>query len=351
MNPRRAIIATVLAAFQGERSTSAVLHLLNGKKSVQTIQDGAFFRVLRYFSLFPDLSRSALEDEIRFLRDRGDVVRQGERVVVTRQGLEAIDEFHKQWRSLSYVDGWKYNKYMETVWLRLCLYLQALSYIVIEKRDFYPITHRFDIQKWVKRNVPETSEKRKERLAQLYEELYRFFSSCDEKEAFIVVHQFSGYNKVGLTRKQLADYLRIDVETVYFLHLVTLHKLFFTLEKNASSYPLLASFLEDLKEEIVLTDSAKKTWLMLRQGYSLKEISERRQLKENTIEDHIVEIALQSPNFSIRPFIDAEREQLILDVYERLKTSRLRELKQHLPDDITYFMLRLVLAKKKVGER
>ncbi len=349
MNPRQGMICTILAAFHGERTVSAVFHLLKGKKSAQTIQDGSFFNVLCYFGIFPRFDRALFERDLDELTDAGDITYSDEKATLTEQGVNKLKEYHLKRQGLKKLNGWRYHMYNDKVWLRLCLYIQTLSYVVGEDRQFYPITHRLDIQQWVKRALPSSPSVRKARLTQLYQELYTFLSGCEEKEAMITVHQLSGTTKVGLTIQQLSDYLEMDVVDVYLCHLIALHKLYYELEHEEGRYPVLASMLTDLKQKVVLTESAKKTYELLSRGLSLIKISEVRKLKQNTIEDHIVEIVLQHPDFSIRPFIDERTEQVIRNKIEQLKTSRLRELKEQLPSDISYFMLRIVLAKKKEG--
>lgn len=349
MNVRQGIISTILDAFQAERSIYGAYHLLKGKKSAQTIQDGSFFSVLSYFGIFPTIRRFDIEEDVQALIDNNDAIRLDDDCIrLTEQGREKLKQIHLERPTLHYIKGWDYHAYTETFWLRLCLFLQALSHLLAKTQTIYPITHQTVVQQWVKAHMPRSLDERKKRLTQLHDELLCFLSSCQNEQAMVFVHQLSGKSKIGLTRQQLGDQMGMDAIDVYLYHIATLHQLFMTIEKHPAQFPVLALFLADMKKEFILTESTRQTLHMLKAGRSAEAISKRRRLKLSTIEDHIVEIALQHPRFSIRSFVSEEAEKAILALSAELKTSRLREIKEKLPPDISYFMIRLVLARKKV---
>ncbi|TWI54614.1 helix-turn-helix domain-containing protein [Halalkalibacter nanhaiisediminis] len=349
MDTRQGVIATVLAAFKAERSIYGAYHLLKGKKSAQTIQDGSFFSILAYFGVLPTLSRAEIEKDIEVMISNQEAVcTYHDNILLTELGQEKLKQFHLERPLLRHLKGWQYHSYTETVWQRLCLYLQALSHLQAENHSFYPITHKTHIQVWVKQHLPRAHEDREQLLALLHDELVTFLSTCQNEQGLIFVHQLSGKGKIGLTRKQLAEQMNIDETDLYLSHIATLHQLFRIIENEPELYSVLSRFTEDMKKEFVLTESARQTFYMLKQGHTVQDISKRRKLKESTIEDHIVEIALVDPHFSLAPFVNKEIEQAILTLLEGLQTSRLRELKEKLPETVTYFMIRLVLARKKV---
>lgn len=68
-------------------------------------------------------------------------------------------------------------------------------------------------------------------------------------------------------------------------------------------------------------------------------------MKVATIEDHFVEIALREKDFSIEMFMEKEKIDKVIKVIEALQTRKLRVLKQAIGEDISYFEVRLVLAR------
>ncbi|KPD00884.1 hypothetical protein LR69_00966 [Geobacillus sp. BCO2] len=78
----------------------------------------------------------------------------------------------------------------------------------------------------------------------------------------------------------------------------------------------------------------------------MEAIAEIRRLKRSTIEDHIVEIAANVPGFSIAPFVDDEKAAAIRAAAQALRTRKLKEIREALDGKVSYFEIRLVLAKE-----
>src|SRR5699024_3524337 len=96
--------------------------------------------------------------------------------------------------------------------------------------------------------------------------------------------------------------------------------------------------------------STRKTLQMIHSGHDLETISNLRNLKLSTIHDHIVEIALMDPSFSISPYISAKMQDRILSIVQKHQTKRLKEIKNYLQQEIpetevTYFQIRLTLSR------
>ena len=348
MELRQALICTILHEFNGERSIYGALHLLKGKKSAQTIQDGAFFNLLPYFGLFPTLTRQELEKEVDILIQTGQaVVGETDKVSLTKHGILELQQFHEKHRFLKDLQAWKYNASTEIVWLRICLFIQTITNVAAGIKGFYPITHHTDIQTWVKQQLVLETD-RTNKLAQISKQLTEFLSECTEVQALIFVHQLSGVKQIGLTRQQLSEHLKLSLEEVRIYHIATLHRLFAKLEEEPISFSDLIFFMEGQRQELILTESARQTFTLLKEGHTIGSICEKRKLKKSTVEDHIVELAIQHPQFSIRPFVTTEMEEEIMYWANTLHTSRLREIKEKVTNEISYFMIRLVLARKKV---
>ena len=133
----------------------------------------------------------------------------------------------------------------------------------------------------------------------------------------------------------------IDVQLLY---ISGLHSWLNELYNGESRYPLLSDMLQDIRVESILTASANATAKLYKNGRTIEEISHIRRLKISTIEDHIVELAMNEMNFSIEPFVTIEQQQQILAAVEDYETKRLKNLKEILPH-LSYFQLRLTLAK------
>ena len=93
-----------------------------------------------------------------------------------------------------------------------------------------------------------------------------------------------------------------------------------------------------------LTVSTRKTLELLNAGYDLNQIAQSRNLKLSTIEDHLVELALNMEDFPIDMYVDKVTQKKVIEISRQESTRQLKQIKNYLKS-ASYFQIRLVLAK------
>lgn len=90
-----AIVLDILSSMKGERSPSAVYHLLKGKRSSQTIQDAGLFAVSKYFGFCSALSREQVAASVQRLKQESLVREKAESgaYTVTEKGEAELAGF------------------------------------------------------------------------------------------------------------------------------------------------------------------------------------------------------------------------------------------------------------------
>ena len=81
------------------------------------------------------------------------------------------------------------------------------------------------------------------------------------------------------------------------------------------------------------------------EGKTIKEIAEERSLAETTVEGHLFEGYQNGLSINIDDFIDEENEKLILEAIKQATTGKLKEVKEAVPENISYTEIRAVYAK------
>jgi uncharacterized protein YpbB len=66
---------------------------------------------------------------------------------------------------------------------------------------------------------------------------------------------------------------------------------------------------------------------LVQQSYSLAEIARLRRLKESTIEDHIIELALSYAYFDIHAYVGEQTEQEIIEISQSLQERKLKPIR------------------------
>ena len=92
------------------------------------------------------------------------------------------------------------------------------------------------------------------------------------------------------------------------------------------------------------------TYELFQQGKSLDEIAAERELSRITIENHLFKCAEEEKEIDWSPFLSDEDEQLILEVASSVGDEKLKPIKEKLPENITYFMIKVALFKQKMKQ-
>lgn len=326
-----------------ERSSSSVFHLLNGKKSSQTIQDSHLFQVDSFFNTAHSLSREQYENILTKLINH-DCIYYGsnQQIVISEKGHLLVKELYSTYPFLKRLQGGKYHNSMQ-FWERLSLLTQVCSNLVNKQTKYIPVQKNKDTQNWIKYLFATSEDSSGNFPHMLLTELQAILEKLEmDIDPTVLVARLSGFQSIGLTEMQTIDMLGLDENSYRFQFQTLLHCLLRSIEMNPSAYPLLAKIAvtDELQQ---LTASAKKTYELLIKGKGIVEIGQIRRLKQSTIQDHIVEIALFIPTFNIDRFVDQPLQERIKEAIHQASSKQLRKIREII--EVDYFQIRLVIAK------
>ncbi|WP_083711675.1 helix-turn-helix domain-containing protein [Domibacillus epiphyticus] len=333
-----------IKAVEGERTSSSVYHLLKGKKSAQTIQDAHLYRLTKWFHTAPFLTSDTFETMMNNLMRNTYIAGDLHRPFVTKEGLERMNGCFSETGSFPDLSGWQFSGTASVFFSRLQLLVQVASHLAYRDSSYYPITRDETLHEWVRRFLRKAPCSKEELASSLFMELDYLFQLLPEQPECIVI-RFSGQGQTGKTVMQAAEWMKMEETEYWFRFLHALHSMVRKVTESPHKTPLLQMIVSDIYNPVTLTSSARQTAEYLKKGMTIDQIAPARRLKKATIEDHVVELALNDPSFSIRPFIDKEKEDAVLKVAEVLSNRQLKPIKEKLPEH-SYFQIRLVLAKE-----
>ena len=87
---------------------------------------------------------------------------------------------------------------------------------------------------------------------------------------------------------------------------------------------------------------------LFKSGIDIEEIAQKRNLGENTIIGHLVKNFGKDKELDISSLYTSEEEKQVMDAVEELGSSKLKPLKDKLPESISYATIKIVLAVNKV---
>lgn len=339
------VLCILFNRLNGEKTPAAAYHLLHGKRSGQMMQDVVYYNVHPFFSLLPKLSKEVFNEGVQALVcKKYIVIREDGILSVTTEGKSFVESV----RSL-YFDGWNYRGREEIFFARLSLIIQTLSHFKEGDTKFLPIQREWEIQQFARRFLHRHPIRNLTFSLQMKKEIEGVFkeSQITEQQKVIFTHRLVGRGQTGWTWKQLGEQLSLDPFTVKLHYIESLHMLLNEIT-TVDHYPLLQEIAEQVKVENHLNGSTQRTKVLFEQGLTLEAIAQIRRLKESTIEDHFVEIALNDRQFPFQQFVSEEDCLHVHKKSKELATKRLRVLKEVFPH-LSYFQLRLILSATTKG--
>lgn len=335
-----------LHQFSGERSPSAVYHLLKGKKSSQTIQDSKLFHLSNLFGMYPSLQRSKFDADMKRLISEGYINQAENDFFVLTYSAENVlmNTFNKR-PIPSSLNGTIYGSGGFVFWKRLMLITQVLSHDAACSKKYLPVTKDEKILVWVKQFLKRSSVSKKQLSEAIHNELLSQLQAFTKREAEIFVYRLTSHKRIGSTFEQLAELFNEDAEYIKITFWNIIHRMMKQCGVPHSPYPMLFQMIRDLSKINPLTESTSKTLQLIHLGKSLEEISRIRNLKHSTIEDHVVEIALNDGGFDISMFLKEDHLRIIEGKIKELQTHQLRAVKEALNDNYSYFQIRLAFTR------
>ena len=335
------ILLRIFCKLNNERTVSAAYHLLRGKRSGQTIQDVGLFQLHAYFGLLPKLTRATFDEEVETFKQDGWLeMQESGHYFLKKLGLQRAEQAPD-----FLFDGWHYRGNEHIFFARLSLVVQSLSHQRAGIRSFSPISKDPQVQGWVRAFLLDHTYQSGHLQQQLLNECEQVLATIQVSDANkqLVLYRLSGHGIPGWTWQQLASERKETVLDSQLAFIEVLHTLLNEVY-TTNTYPLLGKMAEGLRVKAFLTDSAQQTAQLYEQGYSLEQIVQMRRLKQSTIEDHLVEIAMNEPNFSIGAFVSYTDAEKVWQASKQYQTKKLKVLHEAV-GGISYFQLRLILAK------
>ncbi|MBM7569794.1 helix-turn-helix domain-containing protein [Aquibacillus albus] len=338
------VVLDCIYKLNGERSASAIYHLLTGKRSSQTLQDARIYHLKNYFGILKSLNRSKFLECINQLNNNDFIiVEENNYVILTERGFSYLKKISNQ-EQLSQFSGLNYERITNIFNSRLQLFIQTITNVHSNNYSFLAISDDKSVQIWVKKLFNNKQNEIDKWIYGIYSELFAILSTMSQMEASVFVDRLTGFNKIGLSKMQLAKKYKQSYEDIELMLVLIIHKMLNQLIYKKQNSEFLIIFFDDLLQESFVTDSATKTYQLLKQGFGIDEICKIRKLKESTIQDHLVEIAYVDPFFDTQVFLPDEEERDITHIVEKYQTRRLKDINGYLDHKYSYFKIRLALA-------
>ncbi|MEC6747467.1 helix-turn-helix domain-containing protein [Marinilactibacillus sp. XAAS-LB27] len=322
--------------------SSQLIHVFHGRRTPSILFKVENEQLFPAFGLFKELKKEHLEHYLQKLCSKN--LLQGseeEGYLLTSLGYKSLTQ---------YFENKKYPeaiRSLENATLRNSFYLQIqlVSQIFSEKRydnkKYSPSIKEPSDQESVKAWLSKQKKPMDQLALQWATELYDLLLTFAKEEASMIVGKLTGHDIIGKTNRQLAESLEMESVELNVRLSNTFEQLI--IQARASEGLLLNDFVTYLDQRTYfgLSKSTYDTYLMVNEGYSVEQISEVRQLKLNTIREHILEIYLVHPDFNFQPYIPADQYERLKMAFEQNPKYSYKQAKQDY-EDLMFMWFRLV---------
>lgn len=338
------IILECIDQIKDNRTIFGIYHLLSGKKSIQSVHDARLFRLEKYYGIYQMMTRESFISIISTMKKKNLIVEHNGYYQLTETSVSMLEELHAT-NLVTYLNGVRFSGRDITFIERLYLFIQTYSNIKASNFSFIPIVDRPEITTWVKSYYQ--THQHMDVTDNVYMELYNLLSELSELEAEFFVDRLTGYKYIGRSMDQLAKEYQLSKEDASILLIGIIHRMLIIIEENPTEFKILSEIASVNTKQKFITNTANQTYQLLKNGYHIQQIAEIRNLKLNTIYDHLVEIVLYDQDFEIESFVTTDQQNEIMDAIQKVRSYKLKAIKEHCNDSISYFQIRLVLARLK----
>ncbi|WP_214826669.1 helix-turn-helix domain-containing protein [Exiguobacterium algae] len=330
------VVLLAIKRLNGERSERSLFHVLNGKRSATTLQDAFFYDLEPVFGQFPATTYE-YEKQLSEYAKRGWLDR--ERFLLTEAGdlLASPEMVADLFGRL----GGERRDYNAMTWKRLSLFVQTLMSRE-HRQTFFPVQADRSAERWVKQ-ILRVDRDWRSLMETFHREIENALETVGDPYATAVVYRFTGAYETGFTYEQIGNLLDVDPYTARLYFLAGWNGLLKALPDEA----VLKGFTHGLSDER-MTHSARESYELFLKGRSFSQIQSIRRLRTSTIEDHVVEMAMYLETFPLEQFVPGDQIQRV-EALREVGSWALKPIYEQM-EEISYFQIRLVLARLKRGE-
>ncbi|EKU49809.1 helix-turn-helix domain-containing protein [Staphylococcus massiliensis] len=295
------------------KTEKSIFNIITGKKSHQTFFDACIQDTLPLYQSMPNLNSQTF--------------------------LQLLQSSDNTSDSLPKLFGHTYMSMRDT-FTTIQLLVQVVSQYISDNAKYLPITSNLNIQQKVKGLFKEMKEE--ETISQLEDELMTLFEVLESELEVPLLHYYlDGYDEHAYTRQQVSLITSLSLKEVWFHELIALHHLVKAIS-NQDTYPLLSRCVE--KPTLLHQTFTTYQQLLKEPDVKIEDMAARKNVKPNTIEDHILELFIKGYLHDFRPYVPSEGYADLKAAFLKAPNQRLKYFKEAFPD-WSYFQIKMAFVK------
>lgn len=322
---------------------SQIFHVLRGKKTPSMYYLTEINHWHHGFSFVKRIEKADLKKTISPALTDYLLLKKDDGFILTKKGNELVKEYFKRHYYPKEIKNFGNIELYIPFWNRLQLFTQVFSEFSYKNTNYLAVIKNPNHQEKVRQLFQVTGGKIDRVVLQWIEEQSLIFEKLEEEKADFLANFLTGHKIIGKTRTQVANQLNLlDYEINFYLRDI-LEEIIELLIKNQKKLALTYKIFEGVQSEyfMSLSKSTFETYQMLKQGYPIQKIASVRKIKENTVKEHILEIAFVVPGFPVENYVS---KSIYSNLYNQFTEDKNMSFKEALSnnEDLEFYQYRLV---------
>src|SRR5699024_6437999 len=229
------------------------------------------------------------------------------------------------------IDNFTYVNVKTPFWNSYQLLTQVFSELSYENNQYIPIVKHPSHQENVRQLFQQFRLNKKQLL------------NVWVKEQIFLLKQMKGHEFIGKTRTQLSENYEMMALEFDFYFKDILEEVLQIVQANKKDLSLNNKVLEVLHQETHcgLSASTFETYELLKKGWNLTEIAKQRAIKENTVREHILEMAFVFESFQYKTIMSSNIYDKLHQGFDKIDTFTYQEAKSDI-EQLEFMHYRLV---------
>lgn len=320
----------ILRLFKYNQTNSGqIVNIFHGRRTPSMLYLAVKNQWFDSFNLFPKVKRGEIEGVLAKFRNKDWIVESGNYYELTAKGNKELNSYFTTHSYPSHTLSINTQPYRLVFWQRFQFMTQIISEKEYNNSNYSPINRNIYDQNWAKRFL----QKYKNTFSSLSEswisESIKTFSLLTHKSSNFLAKLLVGHDVLGNTFKQVSGEVEWTPIEGYVLFNDFVEEMLTIIFNSKDDLPLLNEMLGNIQREFHygLSKSSFETAQFLSRNIDLKIVAKKRNLKESTIKEHLLEVAIVQPRFDFKPFIPENDYMYLYKIFKQFPGISYAELK------------------------
>ncbi len=326
------------------RRPAVIRQILTKRLSNSSLFWGLRYQILNYINVCPHLKTAEYDRQIEFLCRQNMLSQDSNRMVKLTKAGQLQKNAVLSGKTLKNPELFYHYRIYDLIKM-IRLFIQVASESSWGNKRYYVVINDLEcqlaIKQWLRRFNLQTLQ------TAVATALTSFLSHEDQMEAWIFCSQLAGHDVIPATRQQLSDQSGFTQSEIDCVSLDLTSRFALYLLKIGSP---LSPLIQQFRSRNTLYEKSLSALTMYKKGVDIQQMAIKKNLKESTVREHLLNAAVFKTDFPYSLFLSAKKKrELSNKLPANIDEWEYRMVAEDLPE-ISFFDYRMYAIKRSHNE-